>query len=116
MACVAVGAVVSGEPPATAQSPYTTPDMYSVGGAPNFTALADEGSIRCRQDAVYNNSRVGPAGDPSERVLASFGESCPGVLEGVRSPELNLKYECGAACVDWLINYGACQATDLRQV
>jgi hypothetical protein len=107
---------VSGEPPSTAQSPYTTPAMYSIGGAPNFTELAAEGSISCQQDAVFNNSRVGPAGDPAERVLVSFGENCPGLLEGVQSPERNLKYVCGAACVDWLINFGACQATDLQEV
>jgi hypothetical protein len=114
--CAAVGGVVSGEAPSTAKSPYTTPDMYSVGGSPNFTALAAEGLVSCDEGTLFNNSVVGAAGDPAEKVSASFAENCPGVLEITRQPGEMLNYNCSNACRDWLINYGACSATDYRQV
>jgi hypothetical protein len=114
--CAALGGIVSGEAPSTAKPPYTTPEMCSVGGSPNFTALAAESLVSCDEGALYNNSVVGAAGAPAEQVAASFVDSCPGVFEILSNPNEILKYNCSAACRDWLINYGACSATDLQRV
>jgi hypothetical protein len=119
--CAAIGGIVSGVTPSTAKAPYTTPDLYPLGGAANYTALAAEGLITCEPDTVFNNSLVSPTGDPSQRLLASFSESCPDLFGvapqfGVSTPEDNLMYVCSATCIDWLINYGVCSATDLQEV
>lgn len=117
--CAAIARVVSGDPPATAKAPYYTPDLYPVGGSPNFAAVATDGLANCTVESLYQNSQIGPTGDPSERLYASFGEACEGILgeDGlVGSPEVALKYNCTNNCVEWLINYGVCGATDLKQV
>jgi hypothetical protein len=90
--------------------------MYSVGGSPNFTALAAEGLVSCDEGTLFNNSVVGAAGAPAEQLFASFAESCQGILEITQKPDEMLKYNCSTACRDWMINYGACSATDYRQV
>jgi hypothetical protein len=118
LVCEAIGAVVSGNAPATAQAPYTTTELYSAGGATNFTALVEEGLIKCKPTVVFNNSVVGPAGFPLERVQAAFTENCPDLLDDDYSvtPENNLVYECNATCIDWLINFEACRLSDLAEV
>ena len=118
--CLAPGRIVSGEAPSATKAPYTIPDLYSIGGAPNFTAVAADGLATCDAATVFNNSLVGPSGPPDQRLLASFSESCPDIFtesnSGFLSPNDSLKYNCSDACVAWMINYGVCLATELEQV
>jgi hypothetical protein len=113
---------VSGEPSAGSTSPYRASDLYTVSGTPNYTVVAQEGLARCNSSQVFENSLVGPSGPPAERVVSSFTEACPGTLvedsQGGRlmTPQEALKYNCSDKCVQWLINYGVCGATDLKAV
>jgi hypothetical protein len=121
--CVTISRSVSGEPPATGTPPYHTPELYPVSGTPNFTAVAQDGLASCNATEVFENSVIGPTGPLFERVVASFIEACPGTLDteaegtgGLMTPQEALKYECSDSCVDWLINFGVCIATDLKAV
>lgn len=100
-------------------APYHNADLYHIGGAPNFTAVVEEGLATCESELVFSNSILGTSGDPIERMFAAFSERCPG-LSGLSSagvsPEDNLAYECGEDCVNWLLNYGACSVTDHQAV
>jgi hypothetical protein len=114
--CLAIGGVVSGEVPSTAEPPYASPELFSLGGSPNFTALAAEGLVTCDAEKLLSNSVIDATGDPAARMYTSFIENCPGIMEEFGKPESNLNYECSDACIDWLTTYGACRATDLREV
>ena len=106
--------------PATAQPPYRAPDLYPVAGTTNYTAVAEDGLAACNATGVFASSLVGDTGPILQQVLASFSEACPGTLtlseQGLMTPQEALEYECGEPCVDWLINFGVCIATELKQV
>lgn len=119
--CLSIGRIVSGDVPNTATLPYRGPELYTLGGAPNYAAIAVDGLVTCDTEAVSANSLVGSTGDPMERIFAAFSEQCPGLLNmqgdgDPIEPQALLVYECSQKCVDWMINFGVCAATDLQEV
>ena len=132
-----MGRIVSGDIPDNTTS-LRSSEFHTLGGSPNYTAIATEGLATCDADAVFSNSVVGPSGDPVDRMFVSFSEQCEGVLvlafgdyeddadadedydedydgDGL-NPQNAAAYECSEECVDWLINYGVCAVTDLKEV
>ena len=116
--CLTISRAVSGDVPASATVPFRTTDLYPVAGATNYTAVAEDGLASCNASDVFANSLVGATGPILEQVLASFNEACPGTLseEGLLTPQEALEYECSEPCVDWMINFGVCITTELKQV
>ena len=116
--CPTISRAVSGAVPASATAPIRTTDLYPVAGATNYTAVAEDGLASCNVSDVFANSLVGATGPILQQVMASFKEACPGTLseQGLLTPQEALQYECSVPCVDWLINFGVCISTDLKQV
>lgn len=133
--CISVGRVVSGDVPDGLTTPYQNPKLYPLGGNPNYTTVVEQDLATCDTDAVFNNSLVGPSGNPEDRMFASFNEACSGLFEldggddygqesddgdaddeGLYSPANRLAYNCSDACVDWMINFGVCAVSELKPV
>lgn len=125
---------MSGDVPDGVTTPYQNPNLYPLGGSPNYTAVLEQELATCNTEAVFNNSLMGPSGNPEERMFVSFSEACPGLLDleggddsgqesddatagdNFYTPASRLAYNCSDACVDWMINFGVCTVSELKPV
>jgi hypothetical protein len=127
--------IASGEVPKTfnynANQPVT--DLYPIGTAPNFTALAASGAVVCNTSQLFNASDAAGVGGASnsfataaapsgsgvftlESFLLAYQAACAEYVTGVKSSIDPLKVPCSNGCVEFLANAGACSVTNFKAV
>jgi hypothetical protein len=121
--CLSIGRVVSGDaPPGSDPASLQSPNILAPIGAGTLTTQLYRQTVSpsATLNLFFHNSLVGLTGEPADRMLMAFNENCPDLLAlnpaNFSTPQENLAYACSKQCVGWMINFGVCAATELKEV
>jgi hypothetical protein len=93
-------------------------DLTMVSGPLDWKGLTASGQLSCNETLIFDSQAASTAASPEEKLAGAFVRLCPTLAQSEDTQGIDGNSTCSAACMDYIKNLGACEASSavVRQV